>query len=130
MLREKGELLPHAWITGDDEMGRSSRFRTNLGGLGERDLLAVPSNTTIRDLDGEGPAGSGPGRRPKRPFEQVRIWALAQPPQAWRRIEVHGGERGPLVVEVLGTRVVARTDRRRIGPAELLVVLRTREEDG
>jgi SRSO17 transposase len=130
MLREKGELLPHAWITGDDEMGRSSRFRTNLGGLGERYLLAVPSNTTIRDLDGEGPAGSGPGRRPKRPFEQVRIWALAQPPQAWRRLEVRGGERGPLVVELLETRVVARTDRRRIGPEELLVVLRTREEDG
>lgn len=130
MLREKGELLPHAWITGDDEMGRSSRFRATLRGLGERYLLAVPSNTTIRDLDGEWSAGSGPGRRPKRPFEQVRIWALAQPPQAWRGIEVRGGERGPLVVEVLGTRVVARTDRRRIGPAELLVVLRTREEDG
>jgi SRSO17 transposase len=28
------------------------------------------------------------------------------------------------------TRVVAKTDRRRIGPEELLVVLRTREDDG
>src|SRR5712691_2262115 len=27
MLREQGPLLPHAWIAGDDEMGRSSKFR-------------------------------------------------------------------------------------------------------
>src|SRR5215831_17758768 len=39
MLRETGPLLPHAWITGDDEMGRSSRFRAQLRRLGERYLL-------------------------------------------------------------------------------------------
>ena len=130
MLREKGELLPHAWVAGDDEMGRSSRFRADLRAMGERYLLAVPSNTTIRDLDGEAPSGSGAQRRLKRPFEQVRAWALAQPPQAWRRIEVRSGAKGPLVVDLLKTRVVAKTDRGRIGPEELLVVLRTREDDG
>jgi SRSO17 transposase len=130
MLREKGDLLPHGWVAGDDEMGRSSRFRADLRALGERYLLAVPSNTTIRDLDGEAPCGSDPQRRLKRPFEQVRAWALAQPPPAWRRIEVRSGEKGPLVVDLLMTRVVAKTDRRRIGPEELLVVLRTREDDG
>src|SRR3954468_14495510 len=30
MLRETGPLLPHAWVTGDGEMGRSSRFRAEL----------------------------------------------------------------------------------------------------
>ena len=130
MLREKGGLLPHAWVAGDDEMGRSSRFRADLRALGACYLLAVPSNTMIRDLDGDGPSGSQPGRRLKRPFEQVRAWALAQPPQSWRRIEVRGGEKGPLVVDLLKTRVVAKTDRGRIGPEELLVVLRTREDDG
>jgi SRSO17 transposase len=130
MLRENGGLLPHAWVAGDDEMGRSSRFRADLRAMRERYLLAVPSNTTIRDLDGEGPSGSQSGRRLKRPFEQVRAWALAQPPQAWRRIEVRGGEKGPLVVDLVMTRVVAKTDRGRIGPEELLVVLRTQEGDG
>jgi SRSO17 transposase len=130
MLREKGPLLPHAWVAGDDQMGRSSRFRAALRESGERYLLAVPSNTTIRDLDGEGPAGSGPERRLKRPFEPVRIWAQGQPPEAWRRIEVRGGENGPRVVDLLKTRVVAKTDQRRIGPEELLVVLRSREDDG
>jgi SRSO17 transposase len=130
MLRDQGGLLPHAWVAGDDEMGRSSRFRADLRAMGERYLLAVPSNTTIRDLDGEGPSGSQPGRRLKRPFEQVRAWALAQPEQAWRRIEVRSGAKGPLAVDLLMTRVVAQTDRGRIGPEELLVVLRTREDDG
>src|SRR4051812_38925502 len=35
MLRQTGPLLPHAWVTGDDEMGRSSRFRAELRGLDE-----------------------------------------------------------------------------------------------
>jgi len=130
MLRDRGGLLPHAWVAGDDEMGRSSRLRADLRALGERYLLAVPSNTAIRDLDGQGPSGVQPGRRLKRPFEQVRAWAAAQPPQAWRRIEVRGGGKGPLIVDLVMTRVVAKTDRGRIGPEELLVVLRTREDDG
>jgi hypothetical protein len=40
------------------------------------------------------------------------------------------GERGPQVVELVATRVVARTDRGRIGPEELLIVLRSRDEVG
>jgi SRSO17 transposase len=130
MLQETGASLPHAWVAGDDEMGRSSRFRALLRQRGERYLLAIPANTTIRDLDGAVPAWSGRGPRPKRPFEQVQAWAKAQPREAWRRIEVRAGEKGPLVVELLQTRVVARTDRRRIGPEELLVVLRTEQDDG
>lgn len=130
MLRETGPLLPHAWVTGDDEMGRSSRFRAELGRLGEHYLLAVPSNTTVRDLEGEAPEWGGRGRRPKRAFEQVRAWARSLPPAAWRRIEVGDGERGPPVVELVAAWVVTRTDRGRIGPEELLVVLRSHDEGG
>jgi SRSO17 transposase len=130
MLQETGPLLPHAWVTGDAEMGRSSRFRAELRRSDERYLLAVPSNTTIRDIGGEVPAWSGPGPHPKRAFEQVRTWAQSLAPEAWRRIEVGDGERGPRVVELAATRVVARTDRGRIGPEELLVVLRSRDLDG
>jgi SRSO17 transposase len=130
MLRETGPLLPHGWVTGDDEMGRSSRFRAKLRRRGERYLLAVPSNTTIRDLDGAVPEGSGRGPHPKRAFESVRDWAGSLPEGAWRRIEVGDGERGTQVVELAATRVVARTDRGRIGPEELLVVLRGLDEAG
>jgi SRSO17 transposase len=130
MLDETGPLLPHGWVTGDDEMGRSSRFRAELRRREERYLLAVPSNTTIRDLEGAAPEWSGRGPHPKRAFEQVRAWARSLPPTAWRRIEVGDGERGPQVVELVATRVVARTDRGRIGPEELLVVIRGRDEIG
>jgi SRSO17 transposase len=61
MLRATGPLLPHGWVTGDEEMGRSSRFRAELRRWNERYLLAVPSNTTVRDLDGAVPEGSGRG---------------------------------------------------------------------
>src|SRR5262249_2220724 len=50
LLAEHGAVLPHAWVTGDDEMGRSSWFRSQLRQRGERYLLAVPSNTAVRDL--------------------------------------------------------------------------------
>src|SRR5262249_3857027 len=66
----------------------------------------------------------------KRAFEPARTWAASLPPAAWRRIEVGDGERGPLVVELVAARVVARTDRGRIGPEELLVVIRSRDDAG
>ena len=130
MLEATGPLLPHRWVTGDDEMGRSSRFRAELRRLNERYLLAVPSNTTVRDLEGAVPEWSGRGPHPKRAFEQVRAWSKSLPQGAWRRIEVGEGERGPQFVELVATRVVARTDRGRIGPEELLVVIRGLDEDG
>ena len=49
MLEEVGASLPHAWIAGDDEMGRSSAFRRHLRDRDEQYLLAVPSNTLVRD---------------------------------------------------------------------------------
>jgi SRSO17 transposase len=130
MLRETGPLLPHGWVTGDDEMGRSSHFRAELRRRQEPYLLAVPSNTTVRDLEGETPQWGGRGPTPKRAFEPVRTWAESLPSEAWRRIEVGDGERGPSVVDLVATRVVARTDRRRIGPEELLVVVRSRDDAG
>src|SRR5262249_10662936 len=50
MLDEHGALLPHGWIAGDDELGRSSWFREQLRQRNERYLLAVPANTLVRDL--------------------------------------------------------------------------------
>ena len=55
MVATNGAGLPHGWMAGDDEMGRPSWFRRRRAALGERDLLAVPSNTAMRDLEGEPP---------------------------------------------------------------------------
>jgi len=58
MLDENGPLLPHSWVTGDDEMGRSTCFRRELRDRNERYLLMVPSNTLVRALDAAPPASA------------------------------------------------------------------------
>src|SRR5262249_56955417 len=82
MLEECGGSLPHAWIAGDDEMGRPSGFRRELRARGERYLLAVPSNTLVRDLEAPPPAYSGRGRHPKNTFVRMGEWAGAVPVRA------------------------------------------------
>jgi len=112
MLAEHGQALPHQWIAGDDEMGRPSWFRQRLDRLGERYLLAVPCNTLIRDLEVDPPAYCGRGCPPKRPWTRVDRWVAAQDEANWTVIDVRDGAKGPLVVEVLKRRVVARTPKR------------------
>jgi len=131
MLKNNGKYLPHSWIAGDDEMGRSSCFRRDLRALGEQYLLAVPSNTGIRDLDSQPPVYGGRGQPPKQPFGRVDIWRGSLGDDAWSRINVRDGEKGPLVVEIVKRRVVARTERSwHDFTEELLVVTRTPDGNG
>jgi SRSO17 transposase len=130
MLEEHGAALPHAWIAGDDEMGRSSAFRRDLRRRNERYLLAVPSNTLVRDLNATPPVYEGRGRRPQVPFQRTDRWCATLPEDAWTTIEARDGSRGPLTVQAVKTRVLAKTDRRRNGPEETLVVLREVQHDG
>jgi SRSO17 transposase len=130
MLDEKRSLLPHGWVAGDDEMGRSTRFRRNLQERNERYLLAVPSNTLVRDLDATPPPYQGRGRHPQVPFVRVDRWCAALATSDWTTIEVRPGAKGPLTVEVVKARVQAKTERRRLGPEEMLVVVRERQQDG
>jgi len=125
MLDEHGHVLPHAWVAGDGEMGRSTRFRRDLTDRNEQYLLAVPSNTTIRDLEDEPPKSANRGRKRKVPFRQVR-----KSKDAWTRMKVRDGDKEPLSVEIVSRRVQARTENRHVGPEETLVVIRYREESG
>jgi SRSO17 transposase len=129
MLKAHGQVLPHSWIAGDDEMGRPYWFRRRLDRLDERYLLAVPSNTLIRDLEVDPPAYSGRGRQPKRPWTRVDNWTAASSEEEWTQIDVRDGAKGPLVVEATKRRVVARTDKRQEGHEEVLVVIRYRDRD-
>ena len=56
MLDAWGEQVPHGWVTGDDELGRHTRFRQELRERGERYVLGVPCTTTMRDLEAPLPA--------------------------------------------------------------------------
>jgi SRSO17 transposase len=131
MLKNNGKYLPHGWIAGDDEMGRSSGFRRDLRALGEQYLLAVPSNSGIRDLEGKPPAYGGRGRPPKQPFQRVDRWRNFLSHDAWTKVDVRDGEKGPLVLEIAKRRVVARTERSWYDfTEELLVVTRSVDDSG
>jgi SRSO17 transposase len=130
MLDERGPLLPHAWVSGDDEMGRSSWFRQELRARGERYLLAVPSNTAVRDLTAPDPPYGGHGPRPRVPFTRVDLWCAAVPEAAWQTVEVRAGEKGPVTVQAVWTLVQARTEGRVSDVAEVLVVFREAQGDG
>jgi SRSO17 transposase len=129
MLQKHGEKLPHAWIAGDDEMGRPYWFRRCLDRLGEQYLLSVASNTLIRDLEVDPPAPSGRGRRAKRPWTRVDRWAASCRQEDWTEVDVRDGAKGPLIIEVVKRRVVARTDKRQEGHEEVLVVIRYKDRD-
>jgi SRSO17 transposase len=130
MLDERGPLLPHAWVSGDDELGRCSWFRQQLQSRSECYLLAVPCNTSVRDLTATAPPREGRGRRRRVPFVSVQHWCAALPESAWETVEVRDGEKGPLAVEVAWTLVQARTQGRVSEMAEWLVVFRERQGDG
>jgi SRSO17 transposase len=130
MLDEHGSVLPHAWIAGDDELGRSSWFRQQLRERSEQYLLAVPSNTLVRDLKAPEPPSANGGRTHKAPFLRVERWCAAVPEKAWQTIEVRPGEKGPLVVQGVWTLVQARTEGKVSDDMETLVVFREKQHDG
>jgi SRSO17 transposase len=130
MLEERGPLLPHAWVTGDDELGRSSWFRQELRSRGECYLLAVPSNTLVRDATEREPPYAGRGPQPHAPFRRVDRWCAAVPEKAWETIDVRDGEQGPIVTQAVRTLVQARTEGRPSDVLEWLVVFRERQADG
>src|SRR2546426_6713733 len=124
MLDLWGEQIPHGWVTGDDELGRHTRFRHELRERGERYVLGVPCTTTMRDLEAPLPAYQGRGRRPKAPWQSVSAWRHALDPEGWTRLTVRDGEKGPVEIEMVKRRVQTRLERKRTGPEEWLVVTR------
>src|SRR3954452_2044807 len=80
--------LPHGWIAGDDELGRPAEFRAALRLRGERYVLDVPCNTTVRDLERRRPPRkkAGVGRKREVPFRRADRWAASQPESRRERI--------------------------------------------
>src|SRR5512144_2195177 len=129
LLKRCRKDLPHAWVTGDDEMGRPAQFRGWLRRHNERYVLDVPCNTSVRDLECRRPRRrrAGRGRKREVPFCRADAWAARQPEARWTRLTVRDGERGPLQVDAMAVRVRTKIDRKN-GPEERLVVMRTVEE--
>jgi len=129
MLAAWGEQVPHGWVTGDDELGRPTRFRQQLRERGERSVLGVPCTTTIRDLEAPWPTSQGYGRPPKPPGQSVTVWRHALDPDAWAHLTVRDGEKGPVAIEMVKRRVQTRLAHKRTGPAAWRVVTRCPRAD-
>src|SRR2546425_2304651 len=89
----------------------------------------VPCTTTMRDLEAPLPAYQGRGRRPKAPWQSVTDWRKSLNLNAWRRLTVRDGEKGPVAIEMVTRRVQTRLERKRTGPDECLVVTRCPPSD-
>jgi len=83
----------------------------------------------IRALEVVPPPSSGRGRRPQRPWQGIDLWRTSLPAAAWTTLDVRDGSKGPLVVDIVNRRVVARTPQRQEGHEEMLVVMRYRARD-
>lgn len=130
MLDEHAASLPHRWIAGDDEMGRCTAFRKALRARHEQYVLAVPSNTRVRDLKVAPPSPTRGRWTRKAPFQRVCDWAAALPASAWQEFEVRDGEKGPITVAAVTTRVQVCSETRRRDLEETLVAIRERQADG
>jgi len=126
MLAEHGGGILHGWIAGNDECGRTVACRAGPRKSKERYVLDVPANTLVRDLAGRRPPRrkAGKGRKKAVPFRRVEVWAKKLPPSCWKQFTVRDGEKGPIEVEAVETRVRAMEDRK-IGAEERLVVIRS-----
>lgn len=128
MLDEHGGDIPHGWIGGDDEFGRTQAFRKGLRDRGERYVLDVPCDTLVRDLSRRRPPRrSKKTRKREVPFVRVDEWTKGLPRSRWKRFKVRDGEKGPIEVEAVEVRVRTKYQQR-TGPEERLVVTRSVEE--
>lgn len=129
LLDEHGKNLPHQWITGDDELGRPIAFRRELQRRGETYLLAVPCNTKFIDLESDQPDAPETDRKAARRSVRADKWTAAQSDEAWQRVDVRDGEKGPLVVEMLIRRVATGHRSKAKSSEETLVVILYRDRD-
>lgn len=130
MILARRDVLPHRWVTADDEFGKVAHFRRDLHALGERYLLGVPDSLTVRILDSDELPRRGPGRAKARPFVRIAQVREELPKTTWQRIDVRDAEKGPLIVEVAVVPHVQTKGGGRTKYAERLVLIRYQDANG
>src|SRR5437667_12799127 len=100
MLEARGPLLPHAWVAGDDELGRCSWFRKELRARGECYLVAVPSKNSERDLTSPEPPTDDQGRQRRVHFTRVDRRCDPLSRYSVQTVEVRDAWCSPVVVQV------------------------------
>jgi SRSO17 transposase len=119
ILRQVGPQLLHKWVVGDSEYGRSSLFRERLAKRGERYMMEVPSNLSVRKV------GGGVGRRPG--WHRLAAFVKRRPIGEWRSFTVRDGQKGP--IEVIATAYRVQTRRRGKPRVETLLAIEAMGSD-
>lgn len=129
ILKQRRETLPHRWVVADAEFGRGFRFRHELQRMGERYLIEIRSNHTIRDINAKPAPRTGKRGTPKKvPFVQVRRWMAERLNQDWEKIHIRDGAKAPLVVWAARTRVHTKDEKKVSKKAQWLLVMKTDEK--
>ena len=84
----------------------------------------------MRDLGAQPPQYSGKGQPPKAPFQRVDKWRDALPEDAWTRLKVRDGEKGPLEIEITACPVQTKIGQRNMTYDETPVITRCLDEEG
>lgn len=116
MVEQRGKLLPHRWLVGDENYGRPTELRDLFHERGEQYLLEVPAKAKIRLVRGGD-------------WTRADLWAQQLPDRAWETFTVRDGEKGPIVVKAAKVRVYTprETGNSPERPEVLLVVRNERE---
>jgi SRSO17 transposase len=97
--------VPMAWVTGDEVYGNAPYLRDAIAGASKTYVLAVSSTTPVwQERPPVEEPGKGPMGRPREklrlaegaaPWESVAAVIAALPEEAWERLTVSEGEKGP-----------------------------------
>jgi SRSO17 transposase len=101
--------VPMKWVTGDTIYGDDSRLRDAVAGAGKKYVLAVSASTPVwRERQPVVTLSKGQRGRPRKklrladgaaPWEPVSAVAAALPADAWQRLAVGQGEKGPRIYD-------------------------------
>jgi SRSO17 transposase len=126
LIAQHGRELPHRWIVGDEEFGKSGDCRERLRIQGETYVLTIGSNRLIRPIDERLPKHVRKKGGAKKPaFRQVQKWAAALPANRFRSVWIRDGEKAEIEVLALIVRVQTK-HKARVGPTENLLVTKQR----
>lgn len=116
MVLDRGKLLPHRWIVGDENYGRPTEFRDRLHGHGEQYMLEVHGDAKVRLARGGA-------------WTTADAWANSLPRSAWESFRVRDGEKGPIEVRAVKARVYTPRARGKSPERpEILVVVRNERD--
>lgn len=112
MAFARGRQLPHRWVVGDENYGRPTELRDLLFKKHEPYVLEVPCEAKVRLARGGD-------------WTRADTWANTMPRRAWQRFTTRDGEKGPIEVRAVKTRVYTpRASGKGQERPEVLVVVR------